>query len=142
MPVTSYELPVTRIEPSANDVGVVTNALGVDIGVGTKAGERVNAACKIRRKGVDPVDLVMGVGSEEWAGLKTTRRDEEVLVETTKEHVAKKEYHRRPVTCFVRVDGKKWEAAAEKNSSADLNVFFEDASSIHWIMKDICRSMI
>ena len=111
------------------DVGVVTNAWGFDIGVGTKAGERVKAACKIRRKGVDPVDLVMGVGSEVWAGLKTTRRDEEVFVETTEDHVAKKEYHRRPVACFLRVDGKKWEAAG-KNSSVDLNVFFEPTASL------------
>ena len=104
--------------------------------VGIKAGDRLNATCKVRREGVDPVDIVMRVGSEEWTGLKMTATDEDVSVETTDDHVAKKEYHQQPVTCFIRdKDGEAWGAA--KDSSEILNVLFEPTASLVKTYRDV-----
>ena len=113
--------------------------------VGMKAGDWLNATCKLRRKSAaDAVSLAMGVaGSEEWTGLKTTMSDAgggEITVATTDEHVAKKEYHGRPVTCVVRrasssVDVDPGAAStptlAAKNSSEQLNVLFEPTASVN-----------
>ena len=86
----------------------------------------------------DDVSLIMGVvGSEEWAGLETTESGNGLIsVATTEEHVAKKEYHGRPVTCFIRTNGSTVGEpgaavlAAAKNSSQKLNVLFEPTASV------------
>ena len=106
-----------------------------------KAGDRLNATCKLRRKSGadDDVGLFMGVaGSEDWMGLKTTVSDGGgggggggglISVTTTDEHVAKKEYNGRPVTCFVR-RLQSVSPLAAINSSEELNVLFEPTASV------------
>ena len=108
---------------------VYPNPWSLERRVGMKAGDRLKATCKVRRKGFDSVNLVMQVGEEELTDPIATANHEEVSIETTDGHIAKKEYHGLPVTCFIRDErGNMWGAA--KDTPGVMNVLFEPTASV------------